>query len=143
MAVASAPAGAPRPCHRSRSRPRRTAATISLSSPDAKAASSSTPPLTRAAPRAVLDLFYTFAALAIGFCLLTCFVCTALNVRGPGLALRGPDGSMNVAVGREACAPYLEETFTLAMQARKEAGTEARTNASTRTQVKEVAVGWE
>ena len=46
----------------------------------------------------VVDLFYTFASLSIGFCLLTCIVCTALNVRGPGLALRGPEGSLKRAV---------------------------------------------
>ena len=48
--------------------------------------------------RIIIMLYYTFTSLAIGFCLLTCIICTALNVRGPGLALRGPEGSLKRAV---------------------------------------------
>ena len=39
----------------------------------------------------VCVVYYVCASLAIGFCMLTCIICTALNVRGPGLALRGPE----------------------------------------------------
>ena len=46
----------------------------------------------------VVQAFYISAALSISFCMLTCIVCTALNVRGPGLALRGPEGSLRKAV---------------------------------------------
>ena len=46
----------------------------------------------------LIVLYYAFAALAIGFCLITAVICTAVNVRGPGLALRGPDGSLAVAL---------------------------------------------
>mmetsp|Transcript_24331 Transcript_24331/g.30458 ORF Transcript_24331/g.30458 Transcript_24331/m.30458 type:complete len:245 (+) Transcript_24331:3-737(+) len=46
----------------------------------------------------VIQAFYTSASLSIGFCLLTCVMCTLLNVRGPGLALRGPEGSLKRSV---------------------------------------------
>lgn len=46
----------------------------------------------------VLGLYYGFASAAIGLCLLSCIICTVINVRGAGLALRGPDGSLKRAV---------------------------------------------
>lgn len=46
----------------------------------------------------VIGLYYGFASTAIGLCLLSCIICTVINVRGAGLALRGPDGSLKRAV---------------------------------------------
>ena len=46
----------------------------------------------------VVTAFYICAAFAFCFFMLTSLVCTALNVRGPGFALRGPDGSLKYVV---------------------------------------------
>lgn len=46
----------------------------------------------------VIQCFYLSASCSIGFCMITCIMCTALNVRGPGLALRGPEGSLKRSV---------------------------------------------
>eukprot|EP00633_Aureoumbra_lagunensis_P002555 CAMPEP_0197292416 /NCGR_PEP_ID=MMETSP0890-20130614/23202_1 /TAXON_ID=44058 ORGANISM="Aureoumbra lagunensis, Strain CCMP1510" /NCGR_SAMPLE_ID=MMETSP0890 /ASSEMBLY_ACC=CAM_ASM_000533 /LENGTH=272 /DNA_ID=CAMNT_0042766313 /DNA_START=188 /DNA_END=1006 /DNA_ORIENTATION=- len=46
----------------------------------------------------VSTLYFAFASASIGTCLLACVICTVINVRGPGLALRGPDGSLKRAV---------------------------------------------
>lgn len=46
----------------------------------------------------VIGVYYGCASGAIGTCLLACIICTVINVRGSGLALRGPDGSLKRAV---------------------------------------------
>jgi hypothetical protein len=45
-----------------------------------------------------VDFFYGFASLSVGCCMAAAITCTIVNVRGPGLALRGPDGSLKRAV---------------------------------------------
>lgn len=45
-----------------------------------------------------VDFFYGFASLSVGSCMAAAITCTVVNVRGPGLALRGPDGSLKKAV---------------------------------------------
>lgn len=47
----------------------------------------------------IVDIYYTFAAMSVGSCMAAAIICMAINVRGPGLALRGPDdGSLKRAV---------------------------------------------
>ena len=43
-------------------------------------------------------LFYGLASVSVGACLSCALICLAVNVRGPGLALRGKDGSLKKSV---------------------------------------------
>ena len=53
---------------------------------------------TRWGHQVITNLYYFCTATAIGSCLLACVVATVIGVRGTGLALRGPDGSLKIAV---------------------------------------------
>ena len=46
----------------------------------------------------IVDIYYSFAAISVGSCMAAAIICMSINVRGPGLALRGPDGSLKRAV---------------------------------------------
>lgn len=58
----------------------------------------------------VIQCFYLSASASIGFCMMCCIMCTALNVRGPGLALRGPEGSLKKSV--DLCRQYQRHVNT-------------------------------
>ena len=58
----------------------------------------------------VSALFAAAASMALGWCLLSLFLSTICSMCGPGLALRGPEGSVSIAVR------HMEEMLKLTLR---------------------------